>query len=194
MMERSMTMKNLVFALMVVGAAVSAQASYLLWQVTDTAVQEDACLSSIMDQASKDDKFIAKFRYGTEGTAFENFDTYQINRNDVPGTVGNPESLSVAAGGAVQVDLTAISADSSAYAYYVEVLKWDGAKCTQVAVSSLAKYDDLSKAGYIGSDLDPIALPNLQVWTGTSYAAPEPTGGMLVMMGLAFLGLKRRRT
>lgn len=188
-------MRKLLLGLAIAGMAVSAQANYMYWQVTDTiATDDNAGLKPIISQDPSGD-YITRFRYGNtaEGTKFENFSVYSdADGGDIIGTVGNPESLSPV-GGAVKVDLSAINADSASYSYYVEVLKWDGAKYTQVAVSDLQSYSQL-EAEYIGAEDNLIGIPSIKVWAGTSYAAPEPTGGMLVMMGLAFLGLKRRRT
>lgn len=185
-------MRKLFLVLAIAGVSVSAQASYLYWQVTDTIAQSETVgLKPILDQ-DPDGQYRARFRYGTEGTQFENFSVYSDADGEILGTVGNPESLSPV-GGAVKVDLSAIKADSASYSYYVEVLKWDGAKYTQVAVSDLQSYSKL-EAEYIGAEDSLIDIPSIKVWAGTSYAAPEPTGGMLVLLGLAFLGLKRRRT
>lgn len=190
-------MRKLLLGLAIAGMAVSAQANYMYWQVTDTIVaDDDAGLKPIISQGTSGD-YITRFRYGNTaaGTSFENFSVYSDTDGDIIGTVGNPESLSPV-NGAVKVDLTAIKADSTAYSYYVEVLKWDSANSvyTQVAVSDLKSYTDLSSNGYIGAEDNLIDIPSIKIWAGTSYAVPEPTGGMLVMMGLAFLGLKRRRT
>lgn len=195
--ERSLIMRKILLIVAVVGMSVSAQASYLYWQVTDTiAADDDAGLKPIISQGTSGD-YITRFRYGNTaaGTSFENFSVYSDTDGDILGTVGNPESLSPV-GGAVKVDLSTIATDPTTYSYYVEVLKWDSANkaYTQVAVSDLQSYSDLFQQGYIGAEDSLIDIPSIKVWAGTSYAAPEPTGGMLVMMGLAFLGLKRRRT
>lgn len=188
-------MRKLFLILAIAGASVSVHASYLYWQVTDTVAQsETAGLKPILDQ-DPDGQYRARFRYGTEGVQFENFSVYSDADGEILGSVGNPESLSSSVG-AVKVDFSAIATDPTAYSYYVEVLKWDSANkvYNQVAVSDLKSYADLSSNGYIGAEDRLIDIPSIKIWAGTSYAAPEPTGGMLVMMGLAFLGLKRRRT
>ena len=194
-------MKKILFGLSIAVAAMSSQASYLYWQVTDTTVTADTCLSKLASDETA--SYVARLRAGTAGTDASTFSTYMDNGTFAEGvqntgfalgTFNQPVSLSVADGGAMKVDLGTIAADSTTQMYYVEILKWDSVNnaFTQVAVSQMQSYADLSESGYVGNEL--IDIPSIKVWAGTSYAAPEPTGGMLVMMGLAFLGLKRRRT
>ena len=188
-------MKKILLAVAVLGVAASVQASYLFWQVTDTVVQNDDCLKSVVTEGGD---YIAKLRYGTGDMKFENYNTAQITVDDVTydliGSVGKPKSMSTSDGGWTPVDLSVLDGDASAYYYYVEILKYDNNSYKTVAVSQQQSYADLSESGYIGSNLPVIEIPNLQMWGGTSYSVPEPTGGMLVLMGMAFLGLKRRRT
>lgn len=63
-----------------------------------------------------------------------------------------------------------------------------GEKWLWAAVSGTETYANLTR--YIGQQVDiPYALP----WTPNLYFAPEPTAGILVLFGFAFLGLKRQR-
>lgn len=194
-------MKKILLGLSIAVAAMSSQASYLLWQVTDTVVAGDACLSTLASDETA--SYVTRLRAGESGKDASTFSTYMDDGTFAAGvqdtgfalgTFNQAASLSVADGGAMKVDLGTIAADSTTQMYYVEILKWDSVNnaFTQVAVSQMQSYADLSGNGYVGNEL--IDIPNVTIWAGTSYAVPEPTGGMLVMMGLAFLGLKRRRT
>ena len=193
-------MKKILFGLSIAVAAMSSQASYLLWQVTDTVVTSDECLSTLAED--KTASYVTRLRAG-QGTDASTFSTYMDNGTFAAGvqdtgfalgTFNQAPSLSEAAGGAMKVDLGTIAEDQSAQMYYVEILKWNDAsqKFDTVAVSQMKSYVDLSDDGYIGTEMKDI--PNIAIWAGSGYAVPEPTGGMLVLMGLAFLGLKRRRT
>ena len=56
------------------------------------------------------------------------------------------------------------------------------------AVSNTETYENLSQ--YISAQVEiPTDLP----WSPNAYAAPEPTSGLLMVFGLAFLGLKRKK-
>lgn len=194
-------MKKILLGLSIAVAAMSSQASYLYWQVTDTEVTADTCLSKLASDETA--SYVARLRAGTVGTDATAFSTYMADGTFAAGvqdtgfalgTFNQAASLSVADGGAMKVDLGTIAQDQDAQLYYVEILKWDSANkaFTQVAVSQMKSYAVLSDDGYIGTEMKDI--PNIAIWAGSGYAAPEPTGGMLVLLGLAFLGLKRRRT
>lgn len=194
-------MKKILLGLSIAVAAMSSQASYLYWQVTDTEVNSDTCLSKLAEDETA--AYVARLRAGTAGTDASSFSTYMADgtfkagaqaESFALGTFNQAPSLSVADGGAMKVDLGTIAQDQDAQLYYVEILKWDSAnkEFTQVAVSQMKSYANLSSEGYIGTEMKDI--PNIAIWAGSGYAVPEPTGGMLVLMGLAFLGLKRRRT
>lgn len=194
-------MKKILLGLSIAVAAMSSQASYLYWQVTDTMVTADTCLSKLASDETA--SYVARLRAGTVGTDASSFSTYMAggtfkagvqDTGFALGTFNQAASLSVADGGAMKVDLGTIAQDQDAQLYYVEILKWDSAnkEFTQVAVSQMKSYANLSNEGYIGTEMKDI--PNIAIWAGSGYAVPEPTGGMLVLMGLAFLGLKRRRT
>ena len=60
---------------------------------------------------------------------------------------------------------------------------------TAMAYSEKATYDDLKRFIQKGETLDPTMTP----WQGGSYVVPEPTSGLLVLLGGALLALRRRR-
>ena len=188
-------MKNLFFALVIACGAWTSQASYLLWQVTEETVKEDTFLSTLV---AKDPTatYYSQIRYGngTSKAELDNYTAYADADGDaVLGYVGAPASTTDPTKGPVLIDLGVIASDPASYSYYVEILKYDSANKTfeSVARSEAQTYQTLKDGNYVGSTLD---IPSMAAWTGIGYSAPEPTGGMLVMMGLAFLGLKRRRT
>lgn len=78
----------------------------------------------------------------------------------------------------------------SNYSYYVELLTWDGSKESSVGVSEWATYDSLvSKGAIIPSGM---GIPSTaQLWAPT-VNVPEPSGSLLILLGLAALALKRR--
>lgn len=60
---------------------------------------------------------------------------------------------------------------------------------TAMAYSEKATYDQLRQFIQKGEILDPTMTP----WQGGSYVVPEPTSGLLVLLGGALLALRRRR-
>lgn len=61
----------------------------------------------------------------------------------------------------------------------------------QLGQGTETTYADLASQGYITDELLPVA--QAKVWHGGTYTVPEPTSGFLMMVGLALLGLKRRK-
>lgn len=169
-------MKKFFFGLLVVGAALGAQAEYLLWQVTQETINNSPFLSQTIEAGSG---YIGQLRYGT-GEDYLNYGVYDDKIATVPGDE-------------VLVDLDVLAGDPTASSYYIEILKYDDVKrdFVGVAKSEVKSYTDLSKQGFVGSEL---SLPSLKAWTGgVGYTVPEPTSALMMLFGMAFLGLKRRK-
>ena len=66
----------------------------------------------------------------------------------------------------------------------------DDSAWSVLASGSLTDYSTLLSAQYI-QDMTSADLPPLP-WNGGSFTIPEPTGGMLTLLGLAMLALRRR--
>lgn len=79
--------------------------------------------------------------------------------------------------------------DYSDYSFAIELYTWDSANETWVyaAMSESETYAALND--YRGQQLD---VPG-GIWKPGAYAAPEPTSGMLMIIGFALLGLKRKK-
>jgi len=81
---------------------------------------------------------------------------------------------------------TAISPASSGYSYYVELLNADMETTYQ---SELFGYTQ-----FAGSVYTPPASPAQTAYAVSSFSAvPEPTSGLMMLLGVALLGLKRKR-
>ena len=88
----------------------------------------------------------------------------------------------------------ALPDDLSSLSFAIELGHYNDGTWTTLATSGSYGYSDLQSLGYTytpsGGDL---ALVNLTAWAPTSYAVPEPSSGLLMLLGASLLALKRRR-
>ena len=103
------------------------------------------------------------------------------------GHKGSMESHAMAAM-LTQLDASEIAS----YSFAVELGTWSSddadANWILAAISGTETYAKLTD--YIGQQL---THPDAEIWKPDAFAAPEPTSGLLTLMGLAFLGLKRKK-
>lgn len=167
-------MKKLLFGLLIVGATFAAQAEFLYWQVTQETINSSEYLKTTLDAGST---YFGQLRFGT-GADYGAYGVYD-------------EAISMIPGDGVKVDLGVLKGDPTANAYYIEILKSEDGDFKGVAKSEVWSYSELSTAGFINSALN---VPSLKAWTGgVGYTVPEPTSALMMLMGIAFLGLKRRK-
>ena len=168
-------MKKFIFSLVVLCLACVAQSETLRWQVTTGMFETEKYLSTL----DKDVTYYTQIRYGTgEDPLLYNV----VEGDDAFGAVGDK---------IYSVDLSVVGDDPASMSYYIEILKYANNEFEGVARTAFTAYSDLSTAGYIGEPLNPMAM---SAWTGAgTYTVPEPTSALMMMLGVAFLGLKRRR-
>ena len=181
------------FAMM---AAMAAQASYLYWQVdtSSESVVGQSLVQALVDYNKKWDPQGERTEVKVDdisGARLVRVDTTTSGSTPVvldamPTADFNPNVKH-----GVEIDASFI--DSENYAYYIEIVANNAQPYSLVAVSQQLTYAELVSAGavYQNSEFD---TPTLAAWTGSSFsAAPEPTSGLLLMIGVGLLGLKRKR-
>ena len=164
-------MKNL-FKSLVAGtlllAGASASAGTLYWQVTSDAGQtfEEAWLVA------------------------ENASTHELSYlTGVDSDGASPSSTAL-----TQTDLAGY--ESAAYLFYVEMSNYNSANNTYDTVATGYKwsYDELVSSGYVAAN--PLDVNNvIAAASGSNFgsAIPEPSSGLLLLIGGAMLALRRRR-
>ena len=162
-------MKKAVFVAMLLGAVVaSAEDSYLYWMVGDSAPAYT----------------YAKVRDATTGTYLNLYDEYlnafspatQISQADVLDASAHGENL--------YASLANLTASQLANASFIVELFNDG---NFVGQSEAIPYS--STYVYYGGSTTPPST----AWSASSFAVPEPNSGLLMLLGCAVLGLRRRR-
>lgn len=178
-----------VFALM---AAMATQASYLYWQV-DTSSGSDVGQS--LTQAIGD--YNTKWNPQREVTVAD-ISGARLVRVDKTATEQTPVVLDAMPvsdfnpqiGHDVVIDTNHIGDN---YAYYIEIVASSAQPYSLVAVSKQMTYAELVSANAVYENSE-LKTPSLAAWTGGSFsAAPEPTSGLLLLIGVGLLGLKRKR-
>ena len=174
-------MKNFLIVGLVMLAATAAHASYLYWQVNASDLND-----AIAEYNTKYNPTTALTQENITGARLVQVvnGVEQMVDGVLAGDFGKMQDYALDVEGA-----------GDNYSYYIEIIsKEPGLPYEQVAKSTMKTYTELVTANpnvIYTSELD---VPKLAAWTGGTYtAAPEPTSGLLVLIGVGLLGLKRKR-
>ena len=88
---------------------------------------------------------------------------------------------------AMSIEVSAVNGDSGSF--YIELFNYENGAWNSLAVSETKSYSQLAATGALTTTL--VSIPT--AWTGGTYSVPEPTSGVLMLIGLAGLALKRRK-
>lgn len=95
--------------------------------------------------------------------------------------------------GTTMVELTDLgSTDWSSHNFYIELVQWDRTDNSKktVGISQTSSYYDLVSNHHVGAT--GMEIPDFVVFWAPTVSVPEPTSGILVLLGGALLLLRRR--
>lgn len=178
-------MKKIALFAFVVCASVAANASYLLWQVTSaeyTATEWDTAKIYLVPGDTYDDAhatLLSNVGY-VSGSGYQNF---------------APEQTTVYPSGSFSYVANLGEVENGAhYSYYVEL--WNGN--SKVGLSTVTTTTEIKNRPYVYSDTGDITISLANIasvtpWHAGSYGpVPEPTSGLMLLLGAAMLGLRRK--
>lgn len=178
-------MKKILGFIGLVAIAFSSHASYLYWQVDLTGLDQEGNVYKFNGHEVTGFQVTAK----KEGSADTTLTSY-YNSASGPVAIQNPGTsdtgMSFYAGSE--------SWDSTGWTYYIEIVGHDSAVYSNPDTGVIG-YSQLANPSIVASlsSMEQVQSA-MSAWQGAGvYSVPEPTGAMLMIFGLAMLGLKRRK-
>ena len=194
-------MKKLFLLLLLSSAVATARAGssdyLLLWQVEDPVVEliggGSTQLSDLVDQFGNyaDSVRVAVTDTSTGGVIdYLNFWYYNPTPTDTPpvSTMWLDDEFAAGPTYANIGDYT-----QGSYTFAIELGNYNNSTWNVMAVSESYTYQDLiSRDIYNHISAGDLSLPSYMAWTGGTYVVPEPGGGLMLLIGVGVLALRRR--
>ena len=152
----------------VVSAALGLKANVLYWQVNNNPQNYNYAALVAVDKSGNEDY------------------VQLVDQDGKP--FSTPAYAAPATSSGTGVQYADVSAYGSDYSFYIEMLNWDGSEFTEGWTSPTMTYDSLSNYISDGS----ISAGSVNAWTA-SVTIPEPTSGLLLLVGGSLLALRRKR-
>ena len=162
-------MKKLIVSLFVISIAHFARASYLYWQVDagNTSVDSSTFNAARISVVGVSGSYLADY-YDSTATVF-----------NAPGS------------GSVSLTFNDTNYGVEGFSYFIELGNYNNSDFDTKYVYTVS-YSEAASKGWIDTSSMDIQRAT-QNWSGVAYAVPEPTGAMLLVIGMAMLGLKRKK-
>ena len=194
-------MKKVILGLAVALVALASQASFLYWQIDTTQLSGPTAGTYSFNGHDITGVRVVAVEGGTytwpATAASSGGSVLTTHYKTDTGSYTTTENASVAIAKTknVYADLsTFVDGNETAYTYYIEIMGHDSFKYGDsvgvIGVSEGLTY--ASAAGNITESLGSFTTVPA-AWTGGTYAAPEPTSGLLLLVGASLLALKRRK-
>ncbi len=188
------------------GVSSAGENDVLYWMIDSSATVDGTKVSDFFEgyTSSADSSFAARVRVTGGGITEDTFLSLyvpEVGTHDGElgvdfDNVGDYWGAGVPDGNQSPLSTADYSVGSPEFSFIIELgnVAWDndGGTWTTIATSGAAEsYQSL--ANYIHQTFD-LSPGQSAVWTPTQFVAvPEPSGGILVVLGTAFLALRRRR-
>lgn len=169
-------MKKLFIAAVIGFITCTTQAAYLYWQVN----------TDDFEDAGIDAEYARVVAVDVSGN-----ETILSIADKVTGETKTGSSLSAVDLGTAVINLAQLT-DPAAYSFFIELVNYNAGFDVVGRTTENVTYAKLVQQQFIDVG-DTMMIPQANVWHGTPYSVPEPTGGLLVMFGLGLLALKRKR-
>lgn len=171
--------KSILLAVLVGSAGVVSADSYLYWMIDTANAGNDYAYARIRDvNTSGDDSYLAIYD-GAWGAEYN---------DGVGGVSGAAKTYIDMAGGTGEGFFASLAGiNTSTASFIVELYNSEGTFLAQSFNNG--SYGNLSAYIYSGGISAPPATP----WIATSFDIPEPSSGLLMLLGMAGLALRRRK-
>lgn len=159
--------------------------SYLLWFFDDPAITSLSGTSIHLEDLNLGGKTANAIRVKQVTGGTETYLDLGIGTQSIGTTWGIDGEYRAGPGYAT------IGTYDAATTFMIEIGNLTGTDWVALAHSEILTYAQLDAGKFIShSELD---IPEYGPWTGGSYAVPEPSGALLLLLGGALMALRRRR-